>query len=141
MSVSNPLVSVTRPAGADLTTRQFFAVKVGSDGRVVLAAAGEMALGILQNNPAVNVAATIAMAGTSKAVAGGVINAGDPVAADANGRIVAAVRGRTNTSDAGVAADPLIGSHVIGMALEGAVLNDVFQIAIMHMGALPTTSA
>lgn len=140
MSVANPMASVTRLAGADLSTKQFYAVKVDSAGKVVLAGAGEMALGILQNNPASNVAGTIAMAGSSKAVAGGSITAGDPVAADANGKLVAATRGRTNTSDAGAAVDPLIGSHVIGIALEGASANDIFQMAVVHLGALPTTS-
>ena len=141
MSTSNPNVCITRVAAADLSAKQFFAVKIDNTGKAALSGAGEPAIGILQNNPASGVAAAIAISGTSKAVAGGSITAGDRLTADATGKMVTATAGRTNTSDTGVAADPLIGSNVIGIALEGAASGDIFQVAVLHMGAVPTTAA
>ena len=128
--------SITLAAAADLSAKQFYAVKVDSNGKAALAGAGEAAIGILQNNPA-----SIMVSGTTKAVAGGSITAGDVVAANADGKIVSATKGRTNTSDAGAAADALLGSNVLGIALTGAASNDIFTIALMHMGAVPTTAS
>lgn len=141
MSVSNPLAFISRVAAADLSAKQFFAVKIDNTGKVDLAGAGEMAIGILQNNPASGQVASVAFIGTSKAIAGDSITAGDPLAVDANGKLVLATKARTNTSDAGAAADPLIGSNVIGIALDGAASGDIFQIALVPMGAVPTTVA
>lgn len=133
--------SITLAAAADLSAKQFYAVKVDSNGRAAVAGAGEAAIGILQNNPASGVPASIMVSGTTKAVAGGSITAGDVVAANADGKIVSATKGRTNTSDAGAAADALLGSNVLGIALTGAASNDIFTIALMHMGAVPTTAS
>lgn len=131
--------SMSLAAAADLTTKQFFAVKVDSNGKAALAAAGEFAIGVLQNNPAINQVASIQFSGTTKAVAGGTIAAGAMVTVDANGKFVTATGGRTNTSDAGVAADALLGSNVFGIALTAAVANDIFSVAIVRAGAVPTT--
>lgn len=134
-------IDISRAAGADLSAQQFRAVKLNASGQVVVAGAGEAAIGILQNNPGAGQAATVRVAGISKARAGGTIAAGGDVASNASGALVAATAGRTNTSDAGAAADPLIGSHVLGTALEGAASGDVFPILVTHKGAVPTTAA
>lgn len=129
-------------AAADLSAAQFRAVKVNSSGQAALAAAGEFAIGILQNKPTAGQTATVVTVGpVSKAVAGGSITAGALVAADADGKVVAATLGRTNTSDAGASADALIGSNVIGVALEGASANDVLAVLLTSSGAAPTTAA
>ena len=133
--------SISLVAAADLSTSQFRAIKVDGNGRAALAALGEFAIGVLQNNPGANVPASVMVSGTSKGVAGAAITAGDRLAVDAAGRFIPATAGRTNTSDAGVAADALIGSHVVGIALTSAVLNDVFTLLIAHAGAVPTTLA
>jgi hypothetical protein len=131
---------ITLVAAADLSTKQFYGVKIDSNGKAALAAAGEFAIGILQNNPALGVAATVRISGASKGIAGAAITAGALVTTDANGKIVTATLARTKTDDAGVAADALLGSNVIGVAMEGAgAANDVIQIAIVHAGASPTT--
>lgn len=133
--------SISLAAAAALTAKQFYAVKIDSNGKAALAGAGEAAIGIVQNNPAAGQPASVMISGTSKAVAGGNITAGDPVAADADGKLVNATKGRTNTSDTGAAADALLGSNVIGMALTGAASGDIFTVAILHMGAVPTTAS
>jgi hypothetical protein len=141
MSIQNTGNVHSLPAAADLSAKQFYAVKVNSSGQAALAAAGEFAIGILQNKPTAGQAATIVTVGpVSKAVAGGSITAGALVAADANGKLVAATLARTNTQDHSTT-DPLIGSNVVGVALEGAATNDVFAVLLTSAGAAPTTAA
>lgn len=134
--------SLSRVAGADLSTKQYLAVKLNSSGKAVVAGAGEFAIGILQNKPLSGAVASIATVGAiSKAIAGGSITAGATVAVDAAGKLVDATEAKVNTADAGAAADAVIGSNVIGVALEGASNGDVFPLLITLSGAAPTTAA
>lgn len=129
-------------AAADLSEKQFYCVKIDSNGAIALAGAGEAAVGVLQNKPVAAEAAEVMVMGTTKAVAGAAISKGALVASDANGKLKAAVLGKTDTSDAGAAADPLIGSHVLGVALEAATADlQVISIQLLHLGAVPTTAA
>jgi hypothetical protein len=130
-------------AGADLSAKQFFGVKVSTTGLAVLAGAGEMATGVLQNAPANGAIAVVRVFGRSAMIAGAAIaNAGVAVACDGNGKAKAAVAATTNTGDAGGASDPLVGSNALGIAL-GTAAGDlsVLDIFINHMGAVPTTAA
>ncbi|MGE5619544.1 MAG: capsid cement protein [Sphingomonadaceae bacterium] len=129
-------------AAANLSANQYHAVKIDGNGKVALAGAGEPAIGILQNKPAAGQAATVMVSGISKMVAGAAIDEGDLIAVDASGKAKAAVKGKTDTSDAGAAADPLIGSHVIGVAVTPAGADGViFSVLLLHLGAVPTTAA
>lgn len=134
-------LSISLVAAADLSAKQFFAAKIDSNGKAAVAGAGEACVGVIQNNPPAGSPANIMVNGTTKAKAGGSITAGDYVAADANGKFVVATKGRTNTSDAGAAADALLGSNVVGIAVTGAADGDLFTLAVMHMGAVPTTAS
>lgn len=132
---------VSLPAAADLTTKQFLAIKVDSNGKAAVAGAGEFAAGILQNKPAAGQAATVAYGGISKAIAGGNITAGMTLAADANGKVVDAAEATVNTSDAGAAADAVVSSNVIGVALASGVSGDVIPVLVLMAGATPKTAA
>ncbi len=134
------LVCITRIAGADLRTKQYYAVKQNSDGEVVLAGAGEKALGILQNAPNENQAATVAVAGISKWVAGGVVAPDAEVAADASGKAKTAVANVTDTQ-AGSATDPLLGSYILGrnLTLANSADGQVIEVLLTHTGASPGT--
>lgn len=134
-------VTISLVAAADLSAKQFFAAKVDSNGKAAVAGAGEACIGVVQNNPLAGSPASIMVSGTTKAKAGGSITAGDFVAADANGKFVSATKAKVNTSDAGAAADAVIGSNVIGVAITGASDGDTFTLAVQHMGAVPTTAA
>lgn len=138
-NVNHHVVSLV--AAADLSAKQYYAVKVDSNGKAALAGAGEFVAGILQNKPVAGQAANIAWGGVTKAFAGGNITAGNKVAADANGKFVAASEAVVNTSDAGAAADPSIGSNVIGVALTSASTGDVFAVLLTNSGATPKTAA
>ena len=133
---------ITLLAAADLSAKQFYAVKVDSNGKAALAGAGEHAIGVLQNKPTSGNAATVRISGATKMVASAAIAAGAVVAATAAGKSVTATKASTNTSDAGVAADALVGSNVLGVALTAAGADlDVHEVCITHSGAVPTTAA
>lgn len=73
-----------------LIAKQYYAVKQHTDGTLILAAAGtDKIVGILQNKPAVGVAALVRFAGTSKAKAGGTIAVGAWVTATSDGTVIA----------------------------------------------------
>lgn len=143
MATENNLTSLSYVAGADLSGQQFRFVKLNAQGQVVLAAAGEFAIGVLQNNPTSGDAATVAVSGITKVRAGGVIAVGAAVASDGSGNAKTAVAGSTNTSDAGAAADALVGSHVLGIHLGpgASAANDIVSVLLTHSGAIPTTAA
>lgn len=131
-------------ASADLSTKQYYAVKINTDGKIALAAAGECAIGILYSKPNADgvVASVRPLDGRkAKAIAGGSITKGDLLAADANGKLVTATKAKVDTLSTGIAADPVIGSHVLGVALEGASAADIFQFLALPLGAVPTTVA
>lgn len=141
MSTQGHGVDITLIAAADLTGKQFYAVKIDSNGKAALCGAGERASGVLQNNPNAGEAGTVRISGITKMKAGGSITAGALVAADANAKAKAAVLARTDTSDGGGAVDPLIGSNVIGIATTGAADGDLLSVLLQIGGAAPTTAA
>lgn len=97
MSFEDNLRSVSAPANTDLSTKQYFFVKLTDSsgvGRAAVTGDGESAIGVLQNKPdAAGKSATIGYTGISKVKAGGTITAGQPVASDANGEAVTAATG------------------------------------------------
>jgi hypothetical protein len=142
MSAQGYGTDITLLAAADLSAKQFYAVKVDSNGKAALAGAGEVAIGVLQNKPGSGQAATIRIAGATKMVASAAVAAGALVAANAAGKSVTATKATTNTSDAGGAADPLVGSHVMGVALTAAGQDlDVHEVLLINAGAVATTAA
>lgn len=131
------------PAAADLSANQFRAVRVNSSAQAAAcSAAGQFVIGIQQNKPsAAGVPVNFLYSGVSKAVAGGNITAGMEVAVAADGRLVNAAEATVNTSDAGAAADAVIGGNVVGVALASAVAGDIFPVLVTLSGAVPTTAA
>lgn len=138
-NVNHHTLSLT--AAADLSAKQYFAVKVDSNGKAALAGAGEFTAGILQNKPASGQAADVAWGGISKAIAGGNITAGATVAADANGKLVDAAEAVTSVSGDAQNNVALVASNVIGIALAGASSGDVFAVLLTRTGATPKTAA
>lgn len=79
-------------AAADLSTKQFYCVKITAQRSVNLAnAGGEPIYGILQNKPIAAAAADVGFLGVSKAAAGAAITAGAYLMTDTTGRLIAAV--------------------------------------------------
>jgi hypothetical protein len=142
MAYEIPVLDITLTAAADLSAKQFHAVKVDSNGAAALAGAGENVIGVLQNKPASGQAASVRVYGITKLVAGAAITKGAVVAADASAKGKAASASVVNTSDAGAASDPVIGSYAFGIALEAASADlEVIAVLLTHQGAIPTTTA
>ena len=135
---------ISKQAGADLSTKQFYAGKLDSSGAIVLCdTVGEFVVGIIDNKPKSGESVSLAVAGVVQVIAGGVIAPNGACKVSATGTMLAAVAGRTDTSDAGAAADPLLGSHVFGRSMMAAntANGDIFDMLITREGAIPTTAA
>lgn len=93
LEASQPL-KISAPAAADLSASQYLAVKRDASGNVVVVtAATDEAIGILQNKPkAAGQMCEIVVIGVTKMVAVGVIAPVDAVAFDAAGKAVTAAR-------------------------------------------------
>jgi hypothetical protein len=102
-------------AGADLTGQQYNAVKLDAAGDVVVAGAGELAIGVLQNAPNTGEAASVVALGGALAVAGGSIDEGAFLKVDAAGDLVA------TTTDK---------DFYVARAIKAAADNDIFEVFV-----------
>jgi hypothetical protein len=117
MTVFNKEVLISNfKAGADLSasTNKYLAVKFDGSGDVVLAGAGEAAIGFLFNLPALGETVEVAtIGGGALGVSAATIAAGVFVKSDANGKLVAA----TTANDLAIA-----------RTMKSSVANDVVEI-------------
>jgi hypothetical protein len=134
----------TKEAGADLSTKQYYGVKLNSTGQAILCtAAGENVYGVLQDKPAAaGRPCEVAVGGTCRAIAGGVIQPGATVKVHSDGKFRDASEAITDASGASPTA-ALVGSYVIGIHDGKAATadGDIFPLLIRPMGAVPTTAA
>lgn len=106
------------PANADLSAKQYFIVKLDTDGIgiVLAAAASDFSLGTLDNKPASGEPGSVKLrsgSGTHKVVLGGTVSAvGAKLTADSAGKAVVT----TNSGD-----------HIIGYALKTGSAGDVIE--------------
>lgn len=118
----------------DLSAKQFFFVKQdASNGVVVCTAAGEIALGVVQNAPAAAAMAIVKVLGKTRCIAGTTIAQAGNVAVAATGK-------------AGVAALMVqatgAGSYMMGKAMTAAAADlSPFELVLTHSGGLPTSAA
>lgn len=139
---------VTMIAGANFVDGdQYKAVEIASGKTVTIAnAVGEHVFGVLQSGAtASGDACTVRIFGITKMRAGAAITVPNHVKTNASGKFIAigaAGPAVVNTSDAGAATDPVIGSFVAGQALIAAGADeDVFTGFFNQIGAIPTTAA
>lgn len=138
----NSVIDLLIPAAADLSAAQYLLMALGSGGTVnTCSAAGQQALGVLQNAPASGAIAIVRARGISRVIASATIATGVNLATTSAGKTKAAVAGKTDTSDAGAANDPLIGSFVMGIALTDGATDTAHQMLVAPMGAIPGTAA
>lgn len=125
MSTSEVMVTATFLGGADLTANQFRPVIMSADGMIDPAGdAAEPVVGIQVSEPstdAVGTAVTVCIGGICKVVAGGTITAGDALATDTGADVATAATGEAR----------------IGIALESAVVNDIFRMLVSLHGDAP----
>ncbi len=123
------ILTITRSADADLSAKQFFAVKATADGGCDLAGANERVLGVLTNDPQAAGAAAVQVAGVARVVAGGVFAAGDYLKSDAAGKA---------TKQDAEAAGTLV--EVFAIALEAAAA-DGDQVEVLLARAVVNNAA
>jgi hypothetical protein len=123
MATEQKLHVVSLPADADLSTKQYYMLKLNNSSgvaRAAVAGEGSDVVGILQNVPnAANRAAEVAIGGISKCIAGGSITAGNRVSPDSNGKATA-----VGSSD----------DYAFGVALDSAAAGDIFRVLIRPIG-------
>jgi len=94
MATEQALRSVSYPANADLSAKQYFFVNINSSGKIVVAGDGARAIGVLQDKPAAaDRAGAVAIFGQTKISLGGTVAVGDAVASDSAGEAVVAATG------------------------------------------------
>lgn len=112
-------VTLSLPAGEDLSAAQFKFVKFDTDGTVIACTATtDRPIGVLQNSPEDGQIALVCVEGVSKVIAGGSASVGNPVFVSAS---ATAVTGSFGTASA---------AFVVGTVLEGAALGQVVSAAI-----------
>ncbi len=125
MSVEQNIYDLTLQAAADYytTSKQFYIMKVDSNGRACLAGdANADSIGILQNKPKQYEAAEIRKVGISKVVCGGVITIGNKITGDSASKAVAAAASE----------------RFIGVALETGAAGRVISV-LMDSGYMPAS--
>jgi hypothetical protein len=96
--INNYSVRATFVAGADLSTKQYTFVKLNASGEVIAAAAAtDIPIGVLQNNPTSGAEASVTIVGGTKIVAGAAIGEGALVGTSSTGKAVALVAGTDTT--------------------------------------------
>lgn len=117
MALSERLNSITRPAGADLSAAQYRFVELDTAGKVTQCnTQGELALGVLQNDPdAADRAAEVAVIGSvTKVTLGATVAANAKVMTDSTGRAITA----TSTN------------HVLGLCIKGGAVGEIGEVLL-----------
>jgi hypothetical protein len=109
---------MTFPAGEDLSAKQFFMVTINTEGKVVLAKAGEPAFSLL-NNPKSGEAATVVVPLQTKAPVGEEVKPGWKLKVNNEGKLVKATEEK----------------HVCAIALELAKNGAICSVASFPAGA------
>lgn len=112
-------VKITLVAAADLSAKQYFFVKLDSDGKAALCSgATDKPIGILQNAPVAGAEAEIVVSGGSKVVAGGTLDEGNSCGTDGNGKAVALAAGTDTTK------------FIVGQVLSAGAANEIVTVVI-----------
>lgn len=106
MAFEERLRSETYVAAADLRTSQYRFVKLDTNGKAIaVAAITDLPVGILQNKPNTNEAATVALAGVSKIEASAAHAINDLIGVSTNGRALSG---------------PAAGNYIAGRAISSS---------------------
>lgn len=116
MAYQIPILDISFPAGEDLTEKQFKFVELNSDSEITEATAGDLALGVLQNDPDEDEAGGVRVAGVSKVVAGETIAPNNLVEVGTDGKAEVQATG-----------------DGVGICLEGGDADEVITILVIHM--------
>lgn len=117
--LSDSQVVLSIPAGADLSAKQYTFVKISGTGVIGAAAATDIPVGVLLNDPADGETAAVAVSGVVKVKASAAIVAGVLVGTTATGTAVTLVAGTDTTK------------YILGRAITAAgAAGDIITVAI-----------
>lgn len=118
MAYKNFQDTLTFRAASNFADDQFKVVELtGNPHEVELATVGDLPVGVVQNHPNSGEAATVALAGITKAIAGGAVAAGKKVSAAATGFVTQTISGGIEIA-------------VFGRALTTAASGGIFTLLI-----------
>lgn len=122
-------VRITLPAGADLSAKQYFFVKVNTSGQAVLcAAATDRPIGVLQNTPESGEEASVLVVGGTKVVSSGSIDEGALIGTASTGKADAKTPGSDTTEYA-------VGTVILAAGADNEILTAVINCANPHRAA------
>lgn len=121
--IANAAVKITLPAGADLSTKQYYFVKINTSGQAVLcAAATDKPIGVLQNTPTSGQAASVLVVGGTKIVSSASIDEGVLIGTASTGKADAKVPGTDTT-------EYVVGTVISAAGADGEILTAVINCA------------
>jgi hypothetical protein len=125
---SQPL-KISLSAGADLSTKQYYFVKVNSSGdAVVCAAVTDIPIGVLQNKPTSGEAAEIVVVGVTKVSADATIDEGNQIGTSADGQAAPYIAGTDTTKY-------VVGTAIAPAGAAGVITTVVVNCANPHRAA------
>jgi len=125
---STPL-KISLEAAADLSAKQFYFVKVDSNGKAaVCAAATDVPIGVLQNDPTSGKIAEITVIGLTKISSDAALNEGDLIGTSADGQADAKTPGTDTTNY-------VVGQMVTATGAAGVIGSALVNCANPHRAA------
>lgn len=127
--IANNAVKVSMPAGADLSAKQYYFVKLNASAQVILcAAATDIPFGVLQNSPTSGQPAEVVVVGGTKVVCGAAIATAAVIGTDSAGKADAKTAGTDTTEYA-------VGLLILASAADGDVATAVINCASPNRAA------
>jgi len=127
--VAGYALRITLPAGADLSAKQYFFVKVNSSGQAVLCSAlTDKPIGVLQNNPESGEEAAIVVVGGTKVIGSASLDEGTLIGTTAAGKAGAKTPGTDTTNF-------VVGTVILASGADNEVLTAVVNCANPHRAA------
>lgn len=121
--ISNYSVKITLPAAADLSTKQYFFVKIDSSGNAALCSgATDRPIGVLQNNPTAGQAAEVLVVGGTKVVASASLDEGVLIGTTSAGKAGAKTPGTDTTNY-------VVGTVILASGADNQILTAVVNCA------------
>jgi len=116
-------VKITLPAAADLSTKQYYFVKVDTSGNAALCSgATDRPIGVLQNTPTAGQAAEVLVVGGTKVVASASLDEGVLIGTTSAGKAGAKVPGTDTTNY-------VVGTVILAAGADNQILTAVVNCA------------
>lgn len=123
MANQEQVQSISLPAAADYSTTGIYRFMdiAGASVATKASVAGQMCIGVLQNNPEAGQAAEVAFSGKVKVIAGATVAVGASVQADANAAGITAASG----------------DHVQGICIVGGDVGELLEVLLVSQFLAP----